>query len=716
MPDSMRRDMDSPSQASRAVPECVTLPVREGSTPNGRPPVRIFLGSEPAQQRAERVFLWSVERARDPGRVYEIWLMKSLRGFDTRSWTTGFTNYRFAIPAFAGGSGRAIYNDVDQIYLGDPAELFDHPLGEHGFLAIAPDDSSVMLLDCARMAGVWSLERAQRLAKRELLRAALAVPGLYGPLAGIWNARDGEYQAGRSKLLHYTTLHTQPWRPFPAQFVYQANAHAKLWHDLERSADSAGFLAFTRARPSARWLALGSPERLEDAPDEDVEWLLDERFASGRVRERVRCEPAGRGRAAVSRRTAAWWTARFEAAARRHPKTTWELELLVPGRERSWHRGGGPRSAASPPSVWVLADDRPGNTTQSTGLADALGWPYEVKRLTPGLLSRLHNRLLGASRSGLDASRSAPLAPPWPELVIAAGRRTAPVALWIREQSCGRTRLVQLGRKGADDADRFDLAVTPAFCRLFPHPKRFETSAALHAVSRSRLRDAALLWQERFAAAPAPRIALLVGGTSGQYRLDAAVARRLAADVLRFAEQLGGSVFATTSRRLSRAATDALCDALAGRAFVHRWRPDDRENPYLGILALADAIVITGDSESMLAEATAHGRPLYVYALPERTSFRALSMLREWVVARAQAQPSNQRGTARPQQGLERLCARAIERGLVRPTRDLGRLHATLYRRGVARPFGKPFAPTDGAQLQDLEAVAARVRSLLGVS
>ncbi|MFI5216288.1 MAG: ELM1/GtrOC1 family putative glycosyltransferase [Candidatus Limnocylindria bacterium] len=707
--------MVSSGTAIRLNPECLTLPARAGARESGKPPVRLFLGTEPAQQRAERVFLWSIERVRDPGRTYQIWLMKSLAGFQTAGWTTGFTNYRFAIPHFAGGAGRALYNDVDQIYLADPAQLFDLALDGHGFLAIAPDDSSVMLLDCARMTPLWSLERAQRASKAELLREALAVPGLYGPLAGEWNARDGEYQAGRSKLLHFTTLHTQPWRPFPAQLVYQENTHAGLWRDLEREADAAGFEPFTSARPSARYIELGSPRKLEAAPDEDVPWLLDERFRAGPVRERIQCEAPRRGRDGASARTRAWWTHRFEAASRRHPKTNWEIELREPGRSGAWHRAGGPRSSEGPPSVWVVADDRPGNTTQSIGLADALGWRYEIKRLHPGPLSRLHNRLLGASRAGIDAERSSPLAPPWPELVIAAGRRTAPVALWIREQSRGRTRLVQLGRNGADLADLFDLAVTPGYCRLFPHPNRIETSATLHAVSRARLSQAAESWRPRLEASPAPRIALLVGGTSGQYRLGPAVARRLAQDVLRFAKEAGGSVFATTSRRVSKAAGDALAGALAGGAYVHRWKPDDTENPYLGFLALADAIVITGDSESMLAEATALGRPVYVYPLPERPSFRLLRALREPVVARAQSLTPSRRGTPRPQQGLDYFCARLIERGFVRPTRDLDRLHQELYRRGVARPFGAPFAPATGAPPGDLAAVATRVRALMGV-
>ena len=113
------------------------LGVREGVPPSPKPPVRIFLGTEPAQYRAERVFFWSIEQVRDPGRIYEIHLMKELVGFDRRGWLTGFTNYRFAIPHFAAGSGKAIYNDVDQVYLGDPGELFDVDLGEHGFLALS---------------------------------------------------------------------------------------------------------------------------------------------------------------------------------------------------------------------------------------------------------------------------------------------------------------------------------------------------------------------------------------------------------------------------------------------------------------------------------------------------------------------------------------------------------------------------------------------------
>ena len=108
-----------------AAPEVFRLDVVEGVKPNKKPPVKIYLGTEAGQFRAERVFVWSVMQVRDPARVYEIHFMKELSGYDRTGWKTGFTNYRYGIPAMCGGKGRAIYNDVDQLYLADPGEMFD---------------------------------------------------------------------------------------------------------------------------------------------------------------------------------------------------------------------------------------------------------------------------------------------------------------------------------------------------------------------------------------------------------------------------------------------------------------------------------------------------------------------------------------------------------------------------------------------------------------
>ncbi len=234
----------------RDNPDRVVLAPRPGVTPSEKPPVRIFLGTEEAQYRAERIFFYSIEQVRDPARTYEIYLMKNVRGFDRRRWRTGFTNYRYAIPDFAGRVGKAIYNDVDQIYLADPALLFDLEMGEHGYLAISASDTSVMLIDCERMWPIWNREVAATGSKHALLAKPKETPGLWGAVDPQWNARDQEYVEGLTKCLHYTALHQQPWQPFPNDYSYHPNPLAYIWHNLEQRADAEGYRVFTREQPS----------------------------------------------------------------------------------------------------------------------------------------------------------------------------------------------------------------------------------------------------------------------------------------------------------------------------------------------------------------------------------------------------------------------------------------------------------------------------------
>jgi hypothetical protein len=769
--------------------------------------VRIFVGTEPLQHRAERVLVWSVERARDPGRVYEIHLMKDLAGFDRRRWLTGFTNYRFAIPHLAGRGGRAIYNDVDQIYLADPGELFDADMHGQGFLALSPQDTAVMLIDCERMATVWPLEAARHERRKPMEGRGRSH---WGRLDPAWHARDWEYEPGTTKVLHYTTIHWQPWQPFPRHFVYHSTPAGHVWHELERAADRAGFQVFTEERPSAAYRALlaqlretsgngggggaraasrtaeaaadcaalletagvrtvlaysfgsrpGSPgndelarggrlvirrdpaspgaveapaesfdavvcaEGLERVPADDVPWTIDLLFARARrvvhavVRDEagttVRSDGAG---VEPAPRGSEWWAGHFASASARHPAVHCRVvfeEAAGGGGRRLLVREWG-RRLSGPPRVWILADDKAGHTIQSVGLAEALGWPYEIKHLRFTRLNRVGNRLLGASLASLDRSRSAPLEPPWPAVVISTGRRTAPVARWIGATSGGQARLVQLGRKGGEVVDDFDAVVTCAHFRLPLHPRRIETIVPLNAVTPARLAVAAARWRGLCGDAPRPHVVLIVGGTSALHRLDADTARRIARDVRGAAEAAGGTVFAVTSPRTGPAATAALEEVLAAPHRVHVWRRGERENPYLGYLALADVLVVTGESESMLAEAAAVGKPLAIIPIPRRTA-RLRDRIRGWVVARAHARPRKQKGTIRPQQGLEYACARLIERGIVHPLRDLDRLHDALVRLGVASRFDRTLPAGPGRALREVDDVALRVRALVGLT
>lgn len=783
-----------PSAAKLALgheqPQRIELGPRPGTTPSTKPPVRIFLGTEPGQYRAERVFVWSIERVRDPARSYEIYLMKGLAGFDRRGWLTGFTNYRFAIPELAGGTGRAIYNDVDQIYLADPAKLFDQDMGEHGFLSINDRDTSVMLIDCQKMSSIWTRALASRYRRKRIEGRARSIPGCWGPLSGDWNARDVEYVAGRSKLIHFTTIHTQPWRPFPERYVYQHNPVGEVWHELERSADARGFAVFDLQRPSVSYvshlarlrrsglrLPAESPRAVADlvrqtgarrvllvaiggcgpshellnggvayeswdplsgrpAPaanaydlvacygvellcDEDIPWVLNDLAARASrclyldVSEEIEQE------AALARRGRDWWTRRIESASGRHSRLRWVLAHERIDATSAVVEGG--RRDGSKPTVWILANHKPGHTTQSVGLAQAMGLDYELKPVGFSVFSPVTDRLLGRPLSDPFTRRAAQLAPPWPDLLIATGWHTAPIARWIKEQSRGRTRIVQLGRKGGNVADRFDAVVTCRHFRLPPHPRRIETSAPLSQVTPERLQDARRRWPDLLGDKSQPRIVALVGGSTHQHVLDTDTARNMGERLRRFAENAGGSITAVTSRRTGDDATDALAKTLGTAGHVHRWQADALENPYLGYLAAADVLVVTGDSESMLAEAAAAGKPIYIYPLPAKRR-SPLEWISERITRRAYSRPMKKRkGTVRPQQGLEYVCARVIERGWIHPPRDLDTFYACLYDIGRARPFGEPLdrewmASMRGDGLHEAQRAAAELRRLVGWS
>ena len=378
--------------------------------------------------------------------------------------------------------------------------------------------------------------------------------------------------------------------------------------------------------------------------------------------------------------------------------------------ERKTSRARDVSAASRKIRAWVLADDKAGHTTQSVGLAEALGFDYEVKDLRFNRFERLSNRLLGATLISLDRARSAPLVPPWPDVVIATGRRSAPAARWVARQSDGQARLIQLGRKGGERPETFDVLVSCAHFGLPPHPHRVETLTVQNAMSPAHLAEAAQRWRGIFADAPRPHVVLVVGGVTARHVFDAADAERLGAEAAAFAKSTGGSLFAITSPRTGAAAAEALARAIGSNGRVHRWARGQSENPYAGYLALADVLIVTGESESMLSEAAATAAPLLIYPLRERPAGRG-RRLRAWTAKTARA--GGDGDTEASHSLLGAACAWLIEAGLMRTNRNLTALHEGLIRAGVARRFGDPIAIERRAPLYETPSVAARVRALL---
>jgi mitochondrial fission protein ELM1 len=225
----------------------------------------------------------------------------------------------------------------------------------------------------------------------------------------------------------------------------------------------------------------------------------------------------------------------------------------VPSAVESAARG----AVAAVPSVWLLMGHRAGDNTQVQALGEALGWPFDVKRFVYKPWERVLNLPFMATLAGVDAERSSMLEPPWPDLVLTAGRRNEPIARWIKAQSGGRTKLVHVGRPWAALA-RWDLVVTTPQYRLPQGSTVLHNEAPLHRVTPERLAKAAAVWGPRVAHLPRPRVTVLAGGPSGPYPFDAKSGARLAREASALAAKSGGSLLLTSSARTPAATVDAL--------------------------------------------------------------------------------------------------------------------------------------------------------------
>ncbi len=283
-------------------------------------------------------------------------------------------------------------------------------------------------------------------------------------------------------------------------------------------------------------------------------------------------------------------------------------------------------------SVWGLVDDRTGHTGQVLGVIQRLGLPFVIKRLEYNTLQALPTFLLGASLAALTPERRATIAPPYPTLVIAAGRRTLPVLRYIKRQS-PTTRTVYLMR--AEVNRGIDLMVVPEHDHVPARSNIITTLAPLHAVTEATLNVARAEWAERFSHLPHPWVALCLGGNTKRGHYSDVEWSALIQRAMHLAGQ--GSLLVTTSRRTPVAALDLIESLLKVPHVYHRW-DRDKENPYLAMLAAAEGIIVTGDSLSMCAEACSTGKPVFIYASEKVAPMKHLE-LHESLYARGLAQP-----------------------------------------------------------------------------
>jgi uncharacterized protein len=270
-------------------------------------------------------------------------------------------------------------------------------------------------------------------------------------------------------------------------------------------------------------------------------------------------------------------------------------EKIAPGAEL-------PSLAGLP--AWIIADGRTGHLAITLGIAEALGLDAAIKSALP----RGPFRLVAPWGPADPGLVNALLREPWPAIALGAGRQSVPTIRALKRKSAGLifTVLCQDPKTALDSAD---LIWAPEHDRV-SGANVISTLTPPHRFGPERLAALRLNVRPQIARLPAPRVALFLGGPGGGYGWTPTQIERLA-KCLRALAMQGVSFLITPSRRTPPDLLRAV-DAPTAHSPRLLWTRGG-ENPYPDFLAHADAFVVTADSVNMVGEASASGRPIYVF-------------------------------------------------------------------------------------------------------
>jgi len=278
------------------------------------------------------------------------------------------------------------------------------------------------------------------------------------------------------------------------------------------------------------------------------------------------------------------------------------------------------------PSVWCVADGRAGILNQVKALAAALAEPERASKLAhirsdaasrevilqpKGWQLLLRPDLWPSPITALPDDQAKLLAPPWPDVWLAAGRRSIPYSRMMRQLSGGRTLVVQTQNPKVA-LSSFDLVVPPQHDSI-TGPNVFPIVGPPTWFSKERIGDARVRFGHLLET-PGQKVLVSLGGDSRTHRMTEAAAARIEADMRAIAT--GRQLWVSVSRRTPEHARDRF-RAAAGELGAVFWENEQRDgpNPYVAFLSLCDVALVTEDSANLIADPAFFGKPVHILRL-----------------------------------------------------------------------------------------------------
>lgn len=271
--------------------------------------------------------------------------------------------------------------------------------------------------------------------------------------------------------------------------------------------------------------------------------------------------------------------------------------------------------------IWVLNDGRAGNYTQALGLAEEISRQtnaqIQIKKITYNFFSGLPNFLKINGICGInEVSRSTILNQiEVPQIIISAGRKTAPIAAYLRKQY--DAFVIQIMNPNFN-FDKFDVVILPNHDSPTKAKNVINITGSITRINQEILNKEYEKFSEILNKIPSPKIALLVGGSSKKGKFTEEIAVNLGKQISVITNKMKANLLVLNSRRTGEKITEILdqnlnCQGESRKEFFKWTQNSDWKNPYFAVLKAADFVVATGDSISMCSEICSLGKPVYIF-------------------------------------------------------------------------------------------------------
>jgi mitochondrial fission protein ELM1 len=269
--------------------------------------------------------------------------------------------------------------------------------------------------------------------------------------------------------------------------------------------------------------------------------------------------------------------------------------------------------------TWALLDERVGSNKQTLAIADGISGDFAVKNIKYNVFVKLPNFILSRHLCGMNKRKSDDIFVNLPDLIICSGRRLANVALNIKKRNKNKTKIITILNPNFN-FNKFDVVILPEHDNKIGKNVITYTGSLVN-LDKNKKQNEVEKWKNTFSQYKKPFVSFFMGGDTKKTKFRPENLK----NILNIKETL----LISTSRRTGKKCVEMIekkqvieisdNENLKFTNFLYNWnREYGQNNPYFAMLGVADYIIVTGDSISMVAESCGTGKPVFIY-MPKKS-------------------------------------------------------------------------------------------------